>query len=224
MTEETIAHIEAIVQEHGSDAWWTFEARPPNLHMIVHNWTHRWAIEPQFAEQLRIVLSIFRESAPTIQRECTAQLGCYSCDRVCPRPCQAAQRRESLLCACRLWTYCQRSTRLRPSSWFEELTRWMCGSTQAPRGLLCAARTRASRTLRISTWKAVTSTGACRRFVCTAVVALLCIASTLQLISDHPNISFDNRGCFQLCCVLSGCVPCSARVREGRSVAMSRSE
>jgi isoleucyl-tRNA synthetase len=27
MTEETIAHIEAVVREHGSDAWWTFEAR-----------------------------------------------------------------------------------------------------------------------------------------------------------------------------------------------------
>lgn len=27
MTEETIAHVEAVVQEHGSDAWWTFEAR-----------------------------------------------------------------------------------------------------------------------------------------------------------------------------------------------------
>jgi isoleucyl-tRNA synthetase len=27
MNEETIAHIEAVVREHGSDAWWTFEAR-----------------------------------------------------------------------------------------------------------------------------------------------------------------------------------------------------
>lgn len=27
MTEETISYIQAVIAKHGSDAWWTFEAR-----------------------------------------------------------------------------------------------------------------------------------------------------------------------------------------------------
>lgn len=36
MTAETIAHIEAVVQEHGSDAWWTFEVRLLSLRLCMH--------------------------------------------------------------------------------------------------------------------------------------------------------------------------------------------
>ena len=44
------------------------------LTMIAHRWRHRWAIAPQYIEQFRIVLSIFKVSTPKIQRDCTTML------------------------------------------------------------------------------------------------------------------------------------------------------
>ena len=38
---------------------------------VVH---HGWAIVPQYIEQFRIVLFIFKVSAPTIQRDCPSNL------------------------------------------------------------------------------------------------------------------------------------------------------
>lgn len=36
MTEETMSYIQAVIAEHGSDAWWTFEARPSRMTPPVH--------------------------------------------------------------------------------------------------------------------------------------------------------------------------------------------
>ena len=41
---------------------WTLEALPVGLF-------HRWAIVPQYIEQVRIVLSMIKVSGPTIQRD-----------------------------------------------------------------------------------------------------------------------------------------------------------